>query len=196
MSIGILAYGSLIDDPGPEIASATTKTTRDVLTPFPIEFARSSKTRGGAPTLVPVERGGARVSAVIYGVGTNERLAADILYRREIHKVGSARTYVEPASGRSDVVRVERCLNFAGYDLVLSTRIDGNIDPLTPVHLAKLAIASARSCADGKDGISYLMAAKRNGIVTALSDSYENEILALLGVHDLTEALDTMRSRR
>src|SRR3954454_12930392 len=90
MNIGILAYGSLIDDPGAEIASATKKTTRDVLTPFPIEFARSSKTRGGAPTLVPVERGGARVSAVIYGVGTNERLAADMLYRREIHKVGSA----------------------------------------------------------------------------------------------------------
>jgi hypothetical protein len=196
MKIGILAYGSLIDDPGPEIANATTKTTRDVLTPFPIEFARSSETRRGAPTLVPVEHGGARVSAVVYGVGTNERFALDILYRREIHKVGSERTYIEPAPGRSNVVRVERFSNFAGYDLVLSTRIERNIDPLTPVHLAKLAIASARSPFDGKDGISYLMAAKKNGIVTALSNSYENEILAQLGAHHLTEALETMRSRR
>jgi hypothetical protein len=194
VNIGILAYGSLIDDPGSEIASATTKTTRNVVTPFPIEFARSSKTRGGAPTLVPVERGGAKVSAVIYCVGTNEEFAANILYRREIHKVGSARTYVEPASDRSNVVRIDRRPNFAGYDLVLSTKIDGNIDPLTPEHLAKLAIASARSRADGKDGISYLMAAKKNGIVTALSNSYEKEILAQLGAHDLTEALELMRS--
>jgi hypothetical protein len=103
---------------------------------------------------------------------------------------------VEPVSGRLNVVRVERYPNFAGYDLVLSTRIDGNIDPLTPVHLAELAIASARSRFDGKDGISYLMAAKKNGIVTALSTFYEDEILAQLGAHDLTEALETMRSRR
>ncbi|QEX18085.1 hypothetical protein FRZ44_33890 [Hypericibacter terrae] len=47
-TVGILAYGSLIDDPGEEIAGAIIRMTADILTPFSIEFARRSRSRGGA----------------------------------------------------------------------------------------------------------------------------------------------------
>ena len=123
MKIGILAYGSLIGDPGWEIQDATTDITRDVQTPFNVEFARSSSTREGAPTLVPVEVGGGSVSAIIYRVGTSEQRAADMLYRREVHDVGSARINQEPPVGRTNAVRVVRLVDFAGYDVVLSTKM-------------------------------------------------------------------------
>ncbi|GAA4131236.1 hypothetical protein ACFFTN_26415 [Aminobacter aganoensis] len=55
-AVGILAYGSLIGDPGAEIEPAITSRIA-CLTPFPVEFARQSRTRKGAPTLVPSERG-------------------------------------------------------------------------------------------------------------------------------------------
>jgi len=54
-SIGILAYGSLIEEPGKEIEPLIRERRKGIKTPFSIEFARSSSTRDGAPTLVPVE---------------------------------------------------------------------------------------------------------------------------------------------
>ena len=39
-TVGILAYGSLIDNPGDEIAAATVRTIEEVETPFNVEFAR------------------------------------------------------------------------------------------------------------------------------------------------------------
>ena len=38
--IGILAYGSLIDNPGPELEPNTAAKIEDVNTPFMVEFAR------------------------------------------------------------------------------------------------------------------------------------------------------------
>jgi hypothetical protein len=65
LPVGILAYGSLIEDPGPEIAAATARIESDVNTPFKVEFARTSRTRGGAPTLIPIRTGGNHVPAQI-----------------------------------------------------------------------------------------------------------------------------------
>lgn len=48
-TVGILAYGSLIEEPGKEIEPRIIRRINDIETPFPIEFARSSKSRGGAP---------------------------------------------------------------------------------------------------------------------------------------------------
>ena len=51
--VGILAFGSLIHDPGSELKPKIAMRTRG-MTPFGVEYGRySSKTRGGAPTLVP-----------------------------------------------------------------------------------------------------------------------------------------------
>jgi hypothetical protein len=57
------------------------------------------------------------------------------------------------------------------------------------VHLAELAIKSARLERTGRDGITYLIDAKRNGIVTPLSVDYEQEILRRTQTSNLHEAL-------
>jgi hypothetical protein len=41
----------------------------------------------------------------------------------------------------------------------------------------------------GRDSISYLIDAKRNGITMHLSDAYEQEILRRTQAYDLNEAL-------
>lgn len=192
--VGILAYGSLIGDPGEEIERARIGTVDGVLTPFRVEFARKSRCRGGAPTLVPVGDGGARVLGQVFVLNTPENEGADCLWRREINQVGSGRTYKAPKNIGPDHVVVRRRKNFAGIDVVLYTEIAANIEPLTAANLARLAIESVNKSEPGRDGISYLIAAKRNGIKTALSRDYEAEILRLSECADLTEAL--MRLRR
>ena len=194
-SIGILAYGSLIDDPGEEIAAAIIETISNVLTPFAVEYARSSGTRGGAPTLVPIVEGGAAVQASIFAVGVSEREAANMIWRRETRQKDSSKTYSEPPADKVGRVRVKRVAGFYGFDLVLYTSIDANISPLTPGVLADLAIASVAEAQLGKDGISYLIAAKANGIETPLSGAYESEILARTGATDLAEAREQARGR-
>src|SRR3974390_1615316 len=96
--LGILAFGSLIDDPGDEIEAALVGRKRNVLTPFGVEFARQSMKRGGAPTLVPVQRGGSPVRAQILLVNVSEQEAKDRLWRREINKVGSGGNYIHTAN--------------------------------------------------------------------------------------------------
>ena len=53
---------------------------------------------------------------------------------------------------------------------------------------------SVASADEGKDGISYLIAAKANGIATALSPAYEAELLARLRANTLDAALEAARN--
>jgi len=190
--IGILAYGSLIDDPGAEIESSTVGRIGSVQTPFKLEFARSSRTRNDGPTLVPVEEGGAHVEAqiLILKKGIPEKQAADMLWRRETQKVGSWEVYERPISPNENSVLVERLENFHNIDLVLYTRIEANIDPLTAQNLAQRAIVSAKSdvAVERQDGISYLINAKKHGIQTPLMLEYEKEILQKVGAKSLEDA--------
>ena len=83
--IGILAYGSLIDDPGWEINNLTVQKMVEIDTPFAVEFARTSVTRSNAPTLVPVPNGkGVQVKACIFVLKpyTRVKSAKNILFRR------------------------------------------------------------------------------------------------------------------
>jgi hypothetical protein len=47
--------------------------------------------------------------------------------------------------------------------------------------------------ADGRDGISYLLDVKRNGILTPLSGRYEHEILRRMKTRSLDDALMKIR---
>lgn len=192
--IGILAYGSLIDEPGFEIERLVHEIIDDVETPFTVEFARSSNSRNGAPTLVPVETGGATVCARIFVLeSVTEREVKDLVYRREIHSVGSDISYRHPINPGEDSVVVEAISDFAGLTSVVYTRIASNLDDVTPGHLAELAIRSAREEGNsGRDGISYLIDAKRNGIVTPLMTEYEREILQRTEANSLEEARDLL----
>jgi hypothetical protein len=61
--------------------------------------------------------------------------------------------------------------------------------PLTAERLADLAIESAKKLDNGKDGISYLISAKANGIETPLSPGYEEAIIRRLSASGLEDAL-------
>ena len=89
--LGILAYGSLIDDPGDEIKALTAGRITGVETPFNVEFARKSRLRADAPTLIRVEQNGSKVPAAIIVLKPEVAIesAQDILYRRETDRVGT-----------------------------------------------------------------------------------------------------------
>ena len=192
MSIAILAYGSLIEEPGVELAPLICNRISDFETPFSIEFARSSRSRDGAPTLVPVETGGASVRGVLLVLdgGLDRARAEDLLWRRETRRERSRDHYRRPIKpGKNDVL-VECLEGLAGIGTVFFTRIRANIDNRTPEHLADLAIRSARGAAgaERRDGISYLASAVRQGIVTPLLPQYRATILRKTGTGDLGTA--------
>jgi hypothetical protein len=192
--IGILAFGSLIDNPGAEIEAVLVGRKTGVLTPFSVEFARKSTKRGGAPTLVPVESGGCPVKAQILLLDVIEQEAKDRLWRREIDKVGKGGHYVYRANPGPNTLIIDRYENLGGIAVVLAARFAVTIAPLTAEHLTDLAIASVASAQAGRDGITYLIDAKRNGIMTPLSSAYPKEILRRTETADLHEALVKLRS--
>jgi cation transport regulator ChaC len=192
--IGILAYGSLVWDPGRELGPLIRERI-GVTSPFSVEFARSSSSRDGAPTLVRVDTGGAPVRGVILVLDSTVDVARakDFLWRREKRNQCSDKRYSPRAKpGPNDVVPELLPTSLGGVETVLYTRIGANIDNRTPEHLADLAICSARgkASAERKDGISYLICAKKHGIRTPLMQDYEAAILRKAKAQTLDEAYD------
>lgn len=196
-TLGILAYGSLIEDPGIEISPLILESRTGIETPFCIEFARSSSSRSNAPTLIPVVNGGSRVQAIILVLEASVSLqgAKDLLWRRETRNESSDKHYTCPSNPDPNRVVVECLRNFNAIDIVVYTSLGPNITDLTPKRLAQLAVSSARAEAGkfGKDGISYLISVKRQGISTPLMPAYEWEILKLANAVSLEDALDKCR---
>jgi len=196
--IGIMAYGSLIEEPGKEIEPLICERREGIETPFLIEFARSSSTRDGAPTVVPVETLGSSVLATILILNNtvSKEKAVDLLWRRETRNECSDKHYVIPLSAHSPNRMVVKCIdNFEGLDFVIYTKFGPNITDLNAAKLADLAIQSAKAKAGSieKDGISYLMSVKRKGISTPLMPEYEREILRKTGTASLEEAFSQCR---
>ena len=207
---GILAYGSLISDPGEEIEAKIFGRNGKIIaayTPFPVEYARSSGGRGGAPTLVPFNDG-KRVKSQIFQMSVPQTEAADILFRREIDKVSCMKKKydqsntngikefpaIEPGQDfevafNKNVIEIGCLTNFVGLNRVLFAQLGPNIKPLTAKHLACLAIISVYFSTPGRDGITYLINAKRNGITTLLSLDYEREVLRMTESWCLDQAL-------
>jgi hypothetical protein len=200
INIGILAYGSLIEDPGKEIEPLIRERKVDVETPFRIEFARSSSKRDGAPTVVLVENGGCTVRATILvlDADVSREKAEDLLWRRETRNECTAKHYTLSSEANPNKMVVESLINFGGLNVVLYTKLGANITDLSASKLAELAIASAKAEAGktGKDGISYLISVKRQGISTPLMPTYESEILKRTSASNLEDAFATCRNAR
>ncbi|QDU98601.1 hypothetical protein [Lignipirellula cremea] len=200
MAIGILAYGSLIRDPGSEIKPAIANRIT-CITPFKVEFARLSQKRGNAPTLVPVKAGGSHVRAVVLvlNVKVTEQEAKTLLWHREIGKYNN-QAYAEPHDPERSPkkVLIRTLQNFESVERVLYTDFpeSGKLPKPDGKLLAEAALISAQkqSVTKGMDGISYLIAAISAGIETALLPSYKREILALTGAETLKEALANLRN--
>ncbi len=197
MAIGILAFGSLRNNPGRELDPLIIR--RDPSeTPFCVEFARSSQKRGGAPTLVPVEAG-LRLPAeiLVLSEGVDKPTVVNMLYRREIQQVGTTKRY--PSPPRTVVIKTCRP-DAVSQDIheVLFASNERNIpvEDLTPQHLAHLAIDSVHLADPGMDGIAYLIDAKHCSARTSLSQDYERAILARVGVESLEQALAALMTKR
>ena len=194
-SIGILAFGSLISDPGAELDA---KIDKRILTktPFPVEYGRYSETtRGGAPTLVP-HGCGAPVNAEILVLEDTVGLAEakDMLWRRECGRVGSCEKYNEGTSPNSVRVRQIEVPAFAGDILYTDFHCKGKIPVPTAGDLALKAICSVENAEQDRDGITYLINSLAAGIQTPLSGEYQGEILKRSGASSLQEALEVART--
>lgn len=195
--IGILAYGSLLEEPGNEIAPLVVERIQGVETPFQIEFFRSSPTRGGAPTVVPVKSGGAVVRGTVLVLDDRVSIeeARDMLWRRETRREDTSQRYRKPSEPDPNKMVAEELPNFAGLAVVLYARFGPTLSNPTPEQLAELAIKSAMSEAGrrGRDGISYLISLKRQGILTPLMPAYEQALLNTTGATSLEDALAGIR---
>ena len=191
--IGILAYGSLITDPGWEIEQVTAWRIPDVVTPFAVEYARSSHSRNGAPTLVLLDGDNwdpGNAIILVLRKGTRKQTALNYLYRRETHRVGdSTKRHNAEMPRDTNRVSIQSLQNFHDLSTVFYTYIRPNIPEILDQsissqqkadRLAQLAIDSLTdetywTC---QDGIHYLAAtlalarapaAQKNGETAAAS---------------------------
>lgn len=189
--IGILAYGSLINDPGKEIEPLIVDRIK-CKTPFYVEFARTSSSRGGAPTLIPFETGKEIDATILVLLDDVElKYAKDILWRRERH-VFDDKEYKEVENPKENRIVVKSIEDFKGIETVIYTSLGKNIDgEVTADKLSLLAIKSILGNAgdERKDGIRYLLDIKNNSITTNLSDEYEKLILEKTKTKTLEEAI-------
>jgi hypothetical protein len=183
-AVGILAYGSVISDPGVEIEPLIVRRIQTI-TPFPVEYARFSKSRGGAPTVVPHTSGRPVRAEVLALDRVSQSEVKNLLWRRETRSVGSTKTYHESRSSNAVVVR--ELPHFCNIEYVVYTdfNLEGKIFNPTPSLLATAAINSVGQAETGKDGISYLKELLEVGIETSLTSGYVEEILLRTGASDL-----------
>ena len=193
IEVGILAYGSLINDPGGELTPLIRRQI-DTETPFPVEFGRYSQSRGGGPTVVPSAKGVAvKARVLVLDPSVSAAAARNMLWRREMRIKDTKQRYPEGDFGT--VVRVVDCREFCGITHALYTDFPetGKIKTPRPKDLAEAAIKSVRIAKPGMDGISYLINLLSLGVHTALSAEYEAEILRQSESPDLPEALRKCR---
>jgi hypothetical protein len=199
-NLGILAYGSLINDPGEELSPYIIERI-SCQTPFNVEYDRISASRDNAPTLVPSGKQGSPVAAVILVLSDEISIetAQSMLYRRELHLVNSNKQYNRPQNpGRNSVI-IEQVNDYCNVQAVLYTAIPSNMGSLnTPSYLAYFAISSILDEAGerGEDGIRYLQSNIDNGIVTANTEAYEKAILEETHCKTLAEAIEKLDKMR
>ncbi len=184
--VGVLAFGSLIWDPGCLQEHIIAGETREVLTPWPVEYARKSSSRCDAPTLVKVVDGW-RVNAKI--------LVLDICDEE------TARSLVACREGLSDENRhkIKHCRESECEHNDLAAVFYAGLKPnicgpdLCAEELAALAVGSFQKLKrqdkdENKNGIRYLRKNIEHGVVTALTCEYKRTILEKCGKETLKDA--------
>ena len=195
--LGILAFGSLIDSPRNEI-SVLEIARIECITPFNVEFARISSTRGNAPTLIPVKQGGCKVKAkiIVLREDTDIEAAKSVLWRRETGKTGK---YTHTDNSNPNKLSVKTIENFMNVQKILYASFGCNInETLSSELLANFAIESILTKAgqEEKDGLRYLLSIKQNGIITELSEEYEKKILEITNTNSLEQAIEKLDIQR
>jgi len=170
--VAVLAYGSIVHTPGPEI-SAMVDHCRPRRTPFPVEYGRASARWGHGPVLVPHRDGGPVKGALLVlrrGVGLGD--AVDALRARE--GLPTARGVVEVAAGDDDpgltIIAAALPCNLAPEEM----------DPRALAHRAALSVRTG-----DRNGVAYLRGAVASGVETPLTRSYVSAVLELADASDL-----------
>lgn len=170
--VAVLAYGSLLYRPGPELAAVIVG-RRPCRTPFPVEYGRASGRWGGGPVLTPHPAGGpVDGQLLLLADAVDLGAAVDMLARRE--GLPDARGVVE----------------VAGIDgrVVITAALPRNLPApdMEPGALARRALASV--AAGPRNGVAYLRGAIEAGVDTPLTGAYAAAVLAAAGARDLMEA--------
>ncbi|EAZ81327.1 hypothetical protein [Algoriphagus machipongonensis] len=192
--IGILAFGSLIDDPGKELQNIIKDRKEGIITPFNVEYGRKSNKRGNAPTLIPVSNGGQKVAATLLILKEDLLLdqVKNMLYRREINKVGTNVTYTEREHPTPNQLVIQEHRDISDVNIYLTANYGCNLAEITSDILADLAIESFKSTGveKGRDGISYLKNNIDNKIITPLTEDYRKAILKKMKAKSLEEIIE------
>lgn len=192
--IGILAFGSLIDDPGEELQRVIAERKESVITPFNIEYGRKSSKRGNAPTLIPVSNGGQKVKATLLILKEELTLeeVKNRLYRRETNNVGKNGIYTERENPTPNQLVIQEHTDINDVQVYLTANYGCNLTEIYPDILADLAIESFKSSKveKGRDGISYLKNNIDNNIITPLTEEYRNAILKKMNAKNLKEIIE------
>jgi hypothetical protein len=175
--VAILAYGSVIEDPGPQIQALIVE-RRPCRTPFSVEFARASHRWGGGPVLVPCARGGP-VDGVLLVLSPSVGIGAAVDLLREREGLPGGRGIVEVA--------------VPSEMLVITASLPRNLTrgDMTPAALARRAIASVAR--GPRNGPAYLRQVLRAGVRTPLTAAYERALLELSGASSLEEVERVVR---
>jgi hypothetical protein len=175
--VAIMAYGSVIHDPGPAIRRLVVERRR-CRTPFPVEFARVSPRWGGGPVLVPCSRGGP-VDGVLLVLSPGIGIGGAVELLRQREGLPGGRGIVEVAvPGELLVIAASLPLNLRQQDM-------------TPAALARRAIASVSH--GPRNGVLYLRQVLRAGVRTPLTGAYELALLELSGAPSLEEVDQVVR---
>lgn len=180
--VGIFGYGSLRGEPGEDIGPHIIEHMPHI-SPWTIEYARRSDGRGGGPTLVIHQAGGAvNGQVLVLDVGAN-RLAEVRVWLWERENKPKQRCIKE--------------MRLADLDHVLYCDIESNIRvaDINAESLARFAIESV-STKPERNGIAYLARNIEMGVITPLTYAYQDAILRLTGCSDLDEAESQVKSRR
>ena len=170
--IAILAYGSLLREPGSQLAPLIVG-REPCVTPFPVEYGRASHRWNDGPVLVPHPDGGPVEGALLLlAAGLPLGAAVDLLAERE--GLPSARGVVQ--------------VPMPGERLVLAASLPRNLPrpDMLPAALARRAAASVPR--GERNGVAYLRGAIECGITTPRTAEYAREILEIAGVGTLEEA--------
>lgn len=170
--VAILAYGSLLYRPGPELSAVITGRSA-CRTPFPVEYGRASARWGGGPVLTPHPDGGPVDGALLHLAGGIDLGAA-----------------VDMLAGREGLPDPRGVVEVAGFEdtLVLTAALPRNLPApdMRPAELARRAVASAAT--GPRNGVAYLRGATECGIATPLTAAYVAAVLDITGTGTLEEA--------
>ncbi|MBU4190074.1 MAG: hypothetical protein KJ886_03645 [Candidatus Thermoplasmatota archaeon] len=177
--IGIFAYGSLINDAGSDITPHIVE-KMDQDSPKPVEHARSSSSRCGAPTLVFYDKGSiVKGKILILDLDNSEK---------NIEKV---KEWLRKREGNTQPKYI-KIMQMNNFETVLYCNIPPNVNQVISDKLSELAIESVKKCkADGvpeNNGIRYLIESINNNIITPLTKDYMNKILQKTNSSTLEEA--------